>query len=102
VLARTQFGHNWLARTALALVLALALLGMGRRPALRLALFASAAMLAAGAWLGGLLPLALLFSRALAEPALLDTARRATSAFRCSVSPRSARSSSPASSIAGF
>ncbi|HWI28231.1 MAG TPA: copper homeostasis membrane protein CopD [Stellaceae bacterium] len=38
-------------------------------------------LLAAGAWLGGLLPLAMLFALSLNEPSLLDAARRATRRF---------------------
>jgi copper resistance protein D len=110
VLERTQFGHDWLARGATALLLVPALAAARRRPALWLALAASAAMLgglawaghaggtpgeegalhlvsdvlhllAAGLWLGGLVPLALLFARALAQPALLDAARAGTRRF---------------------
>jgi putative copper export protein/mono/diheme cytochrome c family protein len=96
VLERTRFGHDWLARGAAALVLVPALAAERRRPALWLALAASAAMLGGLAWAGhaegtpgeeGALhlvsdvPLALLFARALAQPALLDAARAGTRRF---------------------
>jgi putative copper resistance protein D len=115
VLLRTQFGHDWLARLALAVVLAPTLLAAGRgdapgRAARAVALIAAAAflgaiawaghggstpgtagdlhlaadilhLLAAGAWLGGLLPLGLLFAASMQKPALLGAVRSATRRF---------------------
>lgn len=110
VLERTQFGHDWLARGGAALVAALGLAAARMRASLWLAFAASVALLcgiawaghggstpgeegafhlaadmlhllAAGLWLGGLVPLALMFSRALRQTALFEAAHTATQRF---------------------
>lgn len=112
VLTRTKFGHDWLLRLALGVLLAALLLRRGRGGAafrwLVLALGGACLgtlawaghagatpgeagalhlaadllhLLAAGAWIGGLLPLAMLFAAALADPAWLAAARTATRRF---------------------
>lgn len=110
VLLETRFGQDWIARLGLAVVLALLLLLRRSRLADGFALVPAAAMLgglawighagatpggesvihlgadaihllAAGVWLGGMLPLARLFALAFTETSWLEVARVATRRF---------------------
>ena len=110
VLLETRFGYDWIARLGLALLLAATLVGARSRVAGWAALAASAVLLgglawighagatpgvegrihlgadtlhllAAGAWVGALLPLARLFALARGDASWLDVARVATLRF---------------------